>query len=126
MSQLGYCWANTLKGQYIDGYKHKDIVTYRQNKFLPKLAEIEAETRIWTEGGTEDPNAAITPNDPMANAATTSNIWHKVVWYHDESVFYANNRQEIHWVGENKTPVPQLKGEGASLMVADFVSADYG
>lgn len=27
---------------------------------------------------------------------------------------------------KNTTPVPQPKGEGASLMVADFVSADYG
>ena len=27
---------------------------------------------------------------------------------------------------KSETAVPQAKGEGASLMVADFVSADYG
>lgn len=97
-----------------------------QNKFLPKLAEIEAKTRIWIEGGTDNPNMATTPNDPMANAATTPNIQHAVVWYHNKLVFYVNDQQEMHWVGENKTPVPQPKGEGASLMVANFVSADYG
>ena len=32
----------------------------------------------------------------------------------------------MQWVPENETAVPQAKGEGASLMVADFVSADYG
>jgi hypothetical protein len=49
-----------------------------------------------------------------------------VVWYHDESTFYANDRRQIRWVWAGETPKPVPKGEGASLMVADFVSADYG
>ena len=77
--------------------------------------KIEAKARIWTEGGIEDPNTATTPD-----------IRHTVIWYHDKSVFYANDRRMIQWVGEDETAVPWPKGEGASLMVADFVSADYG
>ena len=52
--------------------------------FLPKLAAIEAKMRIWTdsEGGIEDPNVA-----------ASSDFCHTVVWYHDESVFYANDRR---------------------------------
>ncbi|KAG2362182.1 hypothetical protein BDR07DRAFT_1285342, partial [Suillus spraguei] len=49
-----------------------------------------------------------------------------VFWFHDESTFYANNRRKKHWVHINKGAVPLPKGEGASLMVADFISADYG
>jgi hypothetical protein len=49
-----------------------------------------------------------------------------VVWVHDESVFYANDRRTERWVKSDKTAKPRAKGEGASLMVADFVSADYG
>jgi len=71
--------------------------------------------RKWTGDATED-----------LNAATISNVQHTVVWYHNESVFYANDWQKIQWVDEDETAMPQPKGEGASLMVADFVSADYG
>ncbi|KAG2159097.1 uncharacterized protein EDB93DRAFT_1237838 [Suillus bovinus] len=33
---------------------------------------------------------------------------------------------QLYWVHGNETAKPRPKGEGASLMVADFVSADYG
>ncbi|KAF9463511.1 hypothetical protein BDZ94DRAFT_1236163 [Collybia nuda] len=49
-----------------------------------------------------------------------------VVWFHDESTFYANDRRKLRWVHKSEKAVPRPKGEGASLMVADFVSADYG
>jgi hypothetical protein len=48
------------------------------------------------------------------------------VWFHDESTFYANDRWKKHWVHNSEKVVPQAMGEGASLMVANFVSADYG
>ena len=115
MCKMGYHWANAPKGQYVDGHEREDIVAYRQNVFLPKLAAIDAKMRTWTEDGTKD-----------LNAATTPTFRHTVVWYHDESIFYANDRQTKRWVDSNETAVPQPKGEGASLMVANFVSADYG
>jgi hypothetical protein len=40
--------------------------------------------------------------------------------------FYANNRCKQCWVHKDEQAVPWAKGEGASLMMADFVSADYG
>jgi hypothetical protein len=49
-----------------------------------------------------------------------------IVWFHDESTFYAHDQQKKCWVHESEKAVPQAKGEGTSLMVADFVSADYG
>jgi hypothetical protein len=36
------------------------------------------------------------------------------------------SQQIVRWVHEGETPVPRTKKEGASLMVANFVSADYG
>lgn len=115
MHGLGYNWTNAPKGQYVDGHEREDIVAYRQDTFLAKLATIDAKTRKWTNSGTEDPNAAAIPD-----------IRYTVVWYHDESTFYANDQRKIMWVDGKETAVPQAKGEGASLMVADFVSADYG
>ncbi|TDL16543.1 hypothetical protein BD410DRAFT_707189, partial [Rickenella mellea] len=45
---------------------------------------------------------------------------------HDESTFYANNRKKTLWVHVSATPKPQVKGEGASIMVSDFCSPDIG
>jgi hypothetical protein len=41
-------------------------------------------------------------------------------------VFYANDRCEHCWVPDMETAVPKPKGKGTSLMISDFVSADYG
>jgi hypothetical protein len=49
-----------------------------------------------------------------------------IVWFHDESTFYANDRRKVRWVHLSEGAVPKPKGEGASIMVTHFVSADYG
>ncbi|KIM60193.1 hypothetical protein SCLCIDRAFT_16384 [Scleroderma citrinum Foug A] len=96
MKYMGWRWKKEVKGQYVDGHERSDVVAYRQQVFLP----------AWTclHGG----ERCI------------------VVWFHNESTFYANDQQKLRWVHQNESAVPQPKGEGASLMVADFVSADYG
>lgn len=48
------------------------------------------------------------------------------VWFHDESAFYANDHHKVCWEHKDEDALPQTKGEGASLIVADFMSADYG
>ena len=35
METLGYMWADTLTGCYVDGHERDDVVNYRQNIFLP-------------------------------------------------------------------------------------------
>lgn len=45
-----------------------------------------------------------------------------VVWFHDESIFYANDRRKKRWVHKSEKAVLCVKGEGASLMVADFIT----
>ena len=49
-----------------------------------------------------------------------------VVWYHDESTFYANDRCKLGWKHKDATAVPYAKGEGALQMVANMVSVEYG
>ena len=45
---------------------------------------------------------------------------------HDKSTFYQNDQHQIYWgcLGKNVTPKP--KGEGLTLMVSDFLTADWG
>ena len=91
---MEFCWANTPKGQYVDGHEREDVVEYWQNGFLHKLTEIDAKLQTWTKDGLEEPSMAAIPT-----------VCHTVVWYHDESVFYANDWRKQRWVGKNKTPV---------------------
>jgi hypothetical protein len=114
LERNGFRWTKDPKGQFVDGHERDDVVRYRQEIFLPAFADIEARTRKWTQEGQQ-------PNEPMPAPGGKR----AVVWFHDESTFYANDRRKQRWVHKSETAVPYAKGEGASLMVADFVSADY-
>ncbi|KAF8221017.1 hypothetical protein L208DRAFT_1536349 [Tricholoma matsutake] len=114
MKCLGYRWTTNPIGQYVDGHERKDVVDYCQKTFLPIWMSIEVRTRKWTD----DQKDELIREQP-ANLCI-------VVWFHDESTFYANDCRKLRWVHKSETAVPCPKGEGASLMVSDFVSADYG
>ena len=122
MHQLGYRWTSQPSGQYVDGHEREDVVDYRQNIFLPAMAELEARMRSWKDGTTEEEKPW--PFDEDDGPRPFQN--HAVLWFHDESTFYANDRRKVGWVHKDAKAVPRPKGEGASLMVADFISADYG
>jgi hypothetical protein len=115
LKNLGYRWKLEPSGQYVDGHKRKDVTDYRQNVFLPRWKDLEYHMRAWTKDGVEEPDESPHPRNHRV-----------VVWFHDESTFYANDRWKKRWVHESEKAVPQTKGEGASLMVSDFVSAEYG
>ena len=115
MKTLDYCWTKGRTGQFTDGHECSDVVKYRQDNFLPKMVEWDDNTRKWNDYGTENVD-----NDEHSKNHCT------VYWHHDESIFYANDWRKIHWVHKHDKPELQPKGEGASIMVADFVSADYG
>jgi hypothetical protein len=114
MQKMGYRWTKKLSGQYVDGHKRSDVVHYCQTVFLPAWAKLDYRTRLWTMDNQEIVNEALVSGQIL------------VIWFHDECTFYANDQRIIHWVHKSETAVPWTKGKGASLMVADFVSADYG
>ena len=118
MGQMGFCWTKEPKGQYHDGHKCADMVEYQQDVFLPTWTKLEKSMCHWTDNSihlkvNEDPNSR-------------SDIWNVVMWFHNKSTFYAHDRCAVHWRHKDEGPKPQPKGEGALLMVAHFVSADYG
>jgi len=116
MRVMDYRWGKAPSGQYVDGHEREDVVEYRQLVFLPFWEKAGPSMRSWTKD-IEDVRVHRGPGLPEP---------HIIVWHHDESTFYANDRRKIRWVHAGETAVPYAKGEGASLMVADFVSADYG
>ena len=117
MGQLGYCWTKELKGQYQDGHKCADVVEYCQKTFLPAWTQLEDYMHVWTNDDIHLKVNKVPKSMP--------DIKNMVVWFHDKLTFYAHDCRAQHWIHKNEGPKPQPKGEGISLMVAHFVSADY-
>jgi hypothetical protein len=109
---LGYRFQYTPKGQYVDGHERGDVVAYRNKVFLPKWRKFMNRMASWDK----DLKEHLPPEDQKR----------VVVWFHDESIFYAHDRRKKGWFHKDASAKPYTKGEGASLMVADFVSADFG
>ncbi|KAG2054614.1 hypothetical protein BDR06DRAFT_982214 [Suillus hirtellus] len=89
----------------------------RANVFLPAWSHYQPHMQKWKKDD-------ITLED--LEVYTKASSHHLIVWVHDKSTFYANDWRKEHWVYKSEHAIPLPKGEGASLMVADFVSADYG
>jgi hypothetical protein len=104
-----------FSGQYVDGHEREDVVEYRNTVFLLAMTTHEVNQQNYDKDGEE---SDLCPPEVRSKR--------RVVWYHDESTFYANDCRQVRWVWTGETAKPVPKGEGASLMVADFVSADYG
>jgi hypothetical protein len=45
---------------------------------------------------------------------------------HDESTFFQNDKRKTCWSHQDSQPAPKPKGEGQSLMVSDFLMAEWG
>ncbi|KIK33086.1 hypothetical protein CY34DRAFT_792352 [Suillus luteus UH-Slu-Lm8-n1] len=118
MSKLGYQWKEEEKGLYIDSHEQEDVVEYRQNVFLPVWQSFECRLRNW-----KGDDGHLMQEEDSGELLGHCRV---VVWFHDESTFYAHDRREVRWIHSTERAVPKPKGEGVSLMVAHFVLADYG
>ncbi|KAJ7605574.1 hypothetical protein FB45DRAFT_766748, partial [Roridomyces roridus] len=114
LNELGYRFRVEKKGQYSDGHERADVVYYRDQVYLPALKGFLERSFIYEPDG-----SVITPTLPARVRRT-------VIWYHDESVFYAHDRRRKAWYHKDAPATPYRKGDGASYMVADYFSADFG
>ncbi|KXN89124.1 hypothetical protein AN958_06325 [Leucoagaricus sp. SymC.cos] len=113
--KMGYRWVKNPKGQYVDGHEREDVVIYRETVYVPRMMKL-VESMHCGMGldGLSDWRPPLGVDRPV------------VIWFHDESTFYAHDRRQNYWMPPNSSPEPTAKGEGQSMMVANFVSADYG
>jgi len=110
---MGMRWRKTPKGQYVDSHECPDVIDYYQKTYIPRCFGSTLLSHTWTE---ETVGNHVIPSPSCQNT---------VYWHHNEITYMQNNWCQVWWVLEDEKPVPQPKGEGPSLMVADFVSADY-
>ncbi|KAJ6483382.1 hypothetical protein C8R45DRAFT_788071, partial [Mycena sanguinolenta] len=109
---LGYRYTELKKGQYTDGHEREDVVHERDNVYIPKIKNLQKRMQHYTRDG----SPVIGPPPPGKRV---------IIWYHDESIFYAHDRKRKSWYHKDASKLHK-KGDGHSLMVADFVSVDFG
>ena len=108
-----YSFSLAKKGMYTDGHERADVVHHRDKVYLPRLAKLQERAYIYENDGTLR----------MSQEIVGRRV---VIWYHDESIFYAHDRHRKAWYHKDADAEPYRKGEGASFMVADYFSADFG
>lgn len=112
---LDFRWTPTgCHGMYEDGHERPDVVTYRQRFIRRFFAEIEPYMRVYNNDGIEVPREFT--DLPVCP------------WMYDQSTFYGYDRRRGMWVRKNALLDHYIhpKGNGPSLMVANFVSAECG
>ncbi|KIK86938.1 hypothetical protein PAXRUDRAFT_802662 [Paxillus rubicundulus Ve08.2h10] len=111
-------WMHRMDYQWTCNFKD-DVIWYHKNVFLKQWAEIEEFMHTW-----DSDESTNNTNFPADSASLPPKK--KCIWFHDESLFYVNDFRTAQWVHKYATATPYTKGEGASLMVANFVLVDHG
>ncbi|KAJ7790888.1 hypothetical protein B0H14DRAFT_3501129 [Mycena olivaceomarginata] len=114
LDELGYRFKSPKKGQYVDGHEHPDVVYYRDNIYLPRYFKLQERVAVFDNDG-----------NPINNDFSETGR-RVIIWYHDESIFYAHERRHKTWYHKDSPAKPYQKGEGHSFMVADYFSSDFG
>ncbi|KAF8585443.1 hypothetical protein K439DRAFT_1343453 [Ramaria rubella] len=117
LKRLDWCYGRKHNGMYVDGHERPDVVKYR-TEFIQRWNEYSK----WMVTYDNDGNVAQLPKGfPIQGGR-----FRLILVTHDESTFYANDRRKTKWIHSSKKAVPEWKGEGASLMVSDFLTLEWG
>jgi hypothetical protein len=103
---------------YIDGHEHEDVVEYRHG-FVERFHQYDRRFHIWDDDGNELPHPSGFPV-PAAHEC-----FRLILVTHNESVFFQNDQCKYLW-DHAGNGAPRPKGEGQSLMVSNFLTADWG
>jgi hypothetical protein len=120
---MGYKWKEVRKGIYKDGHERKDVVSYRQEEFLPFMANVEPRLAKW--------NAELEPLPPTVDPRVAS-LWKAFAEYplelqlnimrflrndpaavpcelvpiiHDECTYNANDGDHHQWILGDHNPL---------------------
>jgi len=111
LEKLKWRYGKVKNGMYIDGHERDDVVAYRKD-FVERWAGYETRFQIWDNDGNPLPR----PPDSFPLILVT----------HDESTFFQNDERKTCWSHQDSRPSPKPKGDGQSLMVSDFLTAEWG
>ncbi|CZT07045.1 uncharacterized protein RAG0_12651 [Rhynchosporium agropyri] len=94
-------------------HERADVIEYRQKKFLPEIARIQALCTQYEEDAS-GVLQAILPILPIGEKE-------HVLAFHDESTFHGKEFSKRIWLDENQQKLPS-KGAGALIHVSEFIT----
>jgi len=112
LGKLNWHYNKMKNGIYIDGHERDDVVAYQQ-AFVYRWADYKARFQIWDGNGI-----------PHSHHPTDSHPL--ILITHNESKFFQNDERQTCWNYQDSQPTPRPKGNGQSLMVSDFLMAEWG
>jgi len=120
LSRLDWQYGHTKKGMYIDGHECEDVVEYRK-AFINWCKEYQKCFHLYDNNGNPLP-----PPVAPKGYFPLGGRFQLILVTHDESTFYQNDLQKSQWAHKSDKPTPQPKGDGQSVMISDFLTADWG
>jgi hypothetical protein len=118
LRKLDWRYGRKKNGMYIDGHERDDVVKYR-TEFIERWKEYQKRMVAYDKDGNpiSTPTGFPVPQGPR---------FHLILVTHDESTFYAHDRRKSQWFHGSHKATPEKKGDGASLMVSDFLVPEWG
>ena len=117
LRKMDWRYGRKKNGMYIDGHEREDVVEYRK-AFLERWEQYTKRMVIFDRHG----NVTCTPTGFPIPAGR----FRLILITHDESTFYTNDRRKTKWLHSSNKATPERKGDGASLMVSDFLTSEWG
>ena len=111
---LGFDFICPKKGSFVDGHEREDVVKHRK-KFLRKMVGIGFLRP--DNAPTEEARSAL-PVD--LETPSEERIAKTMVFFHDETIFHANEGQSRQW-GIRGTHAVQHKSKGKGIMISHFI-----
>ena len=103
------------KAIYYDGHDGLDVVKYRQEEFLPTMAEHQKRMVEYKMG---EPTELLKKILPLG-------VWKLILVTHDESTCMANDGPKSSWVPNGEQPILK-KGAGRGSHQSDVICSTYG
>ncbi|KAJ3739722.1 hypothetical protein DFH05DRAFT_1406735 [Lentinula detonsa] len=121
LQKFKWRYSKRKNGMYIDGHEREDVVEYRKGFVKRFLTQYNPRMHTWDKVGNETrPSTYVLPTP---NGARSCRL---ILITHDESTFYLNDQRKTHWIHESQKNEPQPKGDGASVMISDFLTSEWG
>jgi hypothetical protein len=117
LQRLSWHYGTMRNGMYLDGHEREDVVAYRTG-FVERWKGYESRFHTWDNDGTE--------HRPQKAFPVKGGRFRLILVTHDESIFYQNDFRKTHWIADTSKATPLPKGDGQSIMVSDFLTAEWG
>jgi hypothetical protein len=115
--RLGFYKSEVKKGVYVDGHEREDVIAYRQEVFLPLMAELDSYTRQYSEMD-DGTSQVIEPSLPLG-------VKRHVMYFHDESCFHGHDYKKIIWLdGVTQQQKMPGKSKGKLIHDSDFIGPE--